>query len=172
MTEFSFWRDAYKELGISRRTAIEEGVGIEDPEAEYAQRMGEDWMDSPEVQPIKRRDFAYSYDADLARRLEETQAPAMEQLVGAIQANQGVVGNQGAIAAPFGQPTIEGTQPQAVRYLPSQPRGGGLGQPGTALGMPAPIRVAGQPTAVTPEIDAELIARQARRRAPPAGRRR
>jgi len=139
-TEEAFWRAARTAGAISRRRYQEEGLGIEDPEAEDAQRRAEDWLDSPEVQKVITRDMAMAYDADLARRIEEVQGESLQRLGEAIQQNQ-------------------------------PPMGGGLAPPGLGLPIAAPAQAVGQPPALTPEQEADLVVRQVARRGLPVGRR-
>jgi hypothetical protein len=125
----------------------EQGLGIEDPEAEQAQITAEDWLASPEVTAVKTRDIAQSYDAELAKEIEELRAASMEEITAAIQKNQG--------AAP-----------------PAMPGGEGLAPQGAGLPVSQPVRIIGQPSpAASPEQEVDLIARQAMRRRVPAGRR-
>lgn len=145
--EAAFWGDAHEKGGASMRRYREDGLGIEDPEEEEAQRQAEDWLASDEVQAVVRRDIAEEYDSDLAERIREHEQESIERLSSAIRRNQG---------AGMGGPGM--TAP--------------LAQPGQGMGGPAPIRVAGQPTpAATPERELDQIIRQAQRRGVPAGRR-
>lgn len=88
-TEAQFWRDAFQVGAISRRRLQEEGYGIEDTEAEDAQRTAEQWMDSQEVRAAMTRRLAAEYDPALLGEIEQIQAEGTEQVATAIRRQQG-----------------------------------------------------------------------------------